>query len=712
AGRDRPRDRAAPHDARRAHAAPARGGRAARRGRVGARGHRERLRAAAPAHRDAGALPHRGARALRRRPPVRGRAQLRLHPRARDHRGARARLRLGQQRRVRRGARHLPRPAQLVPLHHQPQGGGARRADVQRLAHDRRRVGGGGHRAHGGGAHRGRRLRVDGGDGRAAAHPALRRQPPGAGVGGQLPAPRAARERVVVLGAARAAVPPAPHVQGGHAHRARRAAPGAQPAGQALRRGVGVHGRAGAGRGARRRRRRGARPQVRPHAVAHARRHLQHRLLAGRGGPGAGEPHALLALLPRAARVLHRERRRLHLRRRRGARLPHGGVAARLHPVQLAPHRHHARRPPDADRRRGPRLGARRRVGGGAARHAHARRPRAAGRAVRRGARAPQPARQLRRGRARLEPVGRQHVQPELRRGREPAPHRQPRRQRLRRRERRRRQRVRRLRRARLGGLPRPALEQLRDVQAGLRRVRPRAGLRAAPRDAPVVRHHRRARPPAPRRDPGAQPLRRGGLHHRPRHPARDALRGRGAQRLPAARRRALADGARRVRPARRAVRRLPRPRDPARRLRLARRHGALPVGAGARAVGERERHRRRLLRRHAPLGRRVGRVARALRPERRGRRAAQRRGARRRELRRRPREPPAALRAVDAPVRQRVPAVQHADAGRGGQRAREPALRPAQRRVPRLHRAARRPQRRAQRAHGRAQGDADGRVL
>ena len=60
---------------------------------------------------------------------------------------------------------------------------------------------------------------------------------------------------------------------------------------------------------------------------SHRRPHLSHRLRAGGGGPGGGEPLAFQPVLPGEAAVLHRERRHLRLRqvrvragRRRGGR--------------------------------------------------------------------------------------------------------------------------------------------------------------------------------------------------------------------------------------------------------------------------------------------------------------------------------------------------------------------------------------------------------
>ena len=79
--------------------------------------------------------------------------------------------------------------------------------------------------------------------------------------------------------------------------------------------------------------------QVRDHPGHHPRPVAQHRLLAGGGGPTAGEPDPLFPLLSGAPRVLPGKRVRLRVRRSVGAGTAQRRVQSGLHPLPLAPYR-------------------------------------------------------------------------------------------------------------------------------------------------------------------------------------------------------------------------------------------------------------------------------------------------------------------------------------------------------------------------------------
>ena len=101
----------------------------------------------------------------------------------------------------------------------------------------------------------------------------------------------------------------------GRRQRYPRRQPGSRPRHQALRRlHVAVLARTrqlGDGGGCKRR----PRSFLQPHAAAPRELHAQHRLRPDRSGPAPGQPDALLAVLPRAARLLPRRRHLLRLRR-------------------------------------------------------------------------------------------------------------------------------------------------------------------------------------------------------------------------------------------------------------------------------------------------------------------------------------------------------------------------------------------------------------
>ena len=97
-------------------------------------------------------------------------------------------------------------------------------------------------------------------------------------------------------------------------------------------------GRGLTGLGPQRERRRGR--VLQPHAGAPRQRHGEHRLRADRGRPAPGQPDALLAVLPRAPRLLSRRRDVLRLREHQRQRPRHRAGAAVLQP----PHRLERRR--------------------------------------------------------------------------------------------------------------------------------------------------------------------------------------------------------------------------------------------------------------------------------------------------------------------------------------------------------------------------------
>ena len=76
--------------------------------------------------------------------------------------------------------------------------------------------------------------------------------------------------------------------------------------------------------------------QVRRRSVADARWHLSYGFRAGGSGPAAGQPDAVQPVLSREARLLHRERRQLRLRRRRRRHGPYHG-RGKLHRSQRQP---------------------------------------------------------------------------------------------------------------------------------------------------------------------------------------------------------------------------------------------------------------------------------------------------------------------------------------------------------------------------------------
>jgi len=141
----------------------------------------------------------------------------------------------------------------------------------------------------------------------SAADAAVRCNTLAAGLGRELHPARASRQRDVVLGATRAPVPRASHVEGGDVDGPRQSAPRTEPPGEAVCRRRQLRWSAGAGECTRYTLRPRPRCQVRRHTVAHTRRDLQHRLFAGRSGPGTGQPDAVLAALSRTPGILHRE---------------------------------------------------------------------------------------------------------------------------------------------------------------------------------------------------------------------------------------------------------------------------------------------------------------------------------------------------------------------------------------------------------------------
>ena len=144
---------------------------------------------------------------------------------------------------------------------------------------------------------------------------------------------------------------------GRHAARSREHPAGAQPEDQAVRDRRRHAGARGAARCATTQRfRRRVRCQVQPHAVDDARRHLSHRLRAGRSRSAAGEPDALQPVLSREARLLPRELRHLHLRRRGRRRFSTNGEqpGAVLQPAHRPERGRHA----DSDHRRRARVRA------------------------------------------------------------------------------------------------------------------------------------------------------------------------------------------------------------------------------------------------------------------------------------------------------------------------------------------------------------------
>ena len=244
--------------------------------------------------------------------------------------------------------RHLPRPPQRVLLQHQPprraQGREHRRGGPDdQLRLERGLAGADEHR-------RARLVRRD----RDPPQPAAVQGRAGRDRLGTQPLPdHRPQERGDLLGALPAGVAGdrlRPHVARRRPARPARPLAAAQAGAPAVRGAQGPprlrRGHADPGRRGLRLRSEGG-PDVEPQR----RPDLQDRLRAGRGRPGGGQPLALLAVLPREAPVLHRERRHLRLRQQRRQRRQQPRAAAAL----LQPPHRPPRRPRGADHRRGPR---------------------------------------------------------------------------------------------------------------------------------------------------------------------------------------------------------------------------------------------------------------------------------------------------------------------------------------------------------------------
>ena len=224
--------------------------------------------------------------------------------------------------------RHLPRPAQRLPVPDQP----ARRA--ARHDGDRRPAELGVER-HLVREDRPLRAGLDDGGGDPVQDAALPRQRP-ADLGHQPPPAGEVEERVLLplAGTGRARHRRRePDGVGGHAHRGRDAGRVEEPRAEAVRGLVGDHH---AHQRWTRRRRAGqcrVRLQVRAHARTDPRRHRAYRLRPGRGRPAADQPHPLQPVLSREARLLHRRPGHLRLRRRAGRQQPGRRAAAVLQPA-------------------------------------------------------------------------------------------------------------------------------------------------------------------------------------------------------------------------------------------------------------------------------------------------------------------------------------------------------------------------------------------